>query len=125
MALVLQDQGDDAVAFCEEIDVELVRLIACALAYHTAGAADQADEVLEVLGEKFGGTAAFYMAMNHAWRDENEAAFEWLERAVDGGQEVMGVRTDPFMKGMHDDPRWEPFLMKVGLSNAQVAEIVL
>ena len=125
MSLVLQDRGDEAVVLCEDIGVELVRLIVCSLAYHSAGATDKAEQTLATLKEKFGGSAAFYVAMNYAWRGDNDAAFEWLERAVEGSQEVMGVRTDPFMKDLHGDPRWEPFLTRVGLSNAQVAQIIL
>jgi hypothetical protein len=48
-------------------------------------------------------------------RGEKDAAFEWLERAF--AQRDSGLA---FMRGhaqlgsLHDDPRWRPFLAKMG-----------
>jgi tetratricopeptide (TPR) repeat protein len=123
MTYVLTDRPDQALALAEQIQVEPVKLIVQGLAYHTADQPDAADQTLAMMAEKYAGAIAFYIAMNHAWHENADAAFEWLERAVNEGQDVSGMRTDPFMQGLHGDPRWEPLLTRVGLSDAQVANI--
>jgi hypothetical protein len=63
--------------------------------------------------------------MVHAWRNEVEEAFTWLNKAIDEEQSVFGIRTEPFLRVLHDDPRWERMLEKLGLGERQVADIVL
>ena len=53
-----------------------------------------------------------------------DEAFEWLERALkerDGG--VLEVRAGPLFEPLRSDPRWKPFLRRVGLSDEQVAAL--
>ena len=53
-----------------------------------------------------------------------DEAFEWLDRALrerDGG--VLEVRAGPLFQPLRADPRWEPFLRRVGLSDEQVVAL--
>ena len=51
----------------------------------------------------------------HAVRGENDAAFEWLDRAYrqhDGG--LAGMKSSLHLRGLASDPRWSAFLLKMG-----------
>ncbi len=50
-----------------------------------------------------------------------DEAFEWLERALrerDGG--VLELRAGPMFEPLRQDPRYEPLLRRIGLSDEQV-----
>jgi len=55
-----------------------------------------------------------------AWRGEIDRSFSWLDRIAVEGQSYFGLKTEPFLKTLHDDPRWEPLLQKLGLADAQL-----
>ena len=62
---------------------------------------------------------AYQIAEFVAYTGDIDAAFHWLEISYeqrDGG--ITYVMGDPFLEGLHDDPRWEPYLLKVGLLDA-------
>jgi len=59
----------------------------------------------------------------YASRNDVDAAFEWLYRVVDDRQQTAGIRSEPFLKSLRDDPRWNPLLARLGLSDEQVAAI--
>ena len=49
---------------------------------------------------------------------------EWLDKAVtqqDGG--LTDTAIDPLFANLHDDPRWLPFLRKIGEAPEQLAAI--
>jgi len=51
-----------------------------------------------------------------AWFGDRDRAFEWLDRAL--AQHESNVRhanVNPALRGLHDDPRWRPFLRKANL----------
>lgn len=59
----------------------------------------------------------FQTAEVYAYREEIDRAFEWLEQAYE--QRDSGLHemlNDPFLENLHDDPRWVPFLRRMGLS---------
>ena len=87
------------------------------------GKAAESDASLAQLSERYAQTNAFQIAVVHAWKGDVDTAFQWLDRAVDEGQPTNGIRNEPFLKRLHDDPRWEPLLTRVGLSDEQVAAI--
>ena len=60
----------------------------------------------------------------YAFRGEADRAFEWLEKAVvyrDPGLSLMAVQ--PQFANIHSDPRWLPFLRRVGRAPEQLAAI--
>ena len=67
--------------------------------------------------------SAFQIAAAYAWRDDVEAAFQWLDRAVDEGQPTNGIKNEPFLRNLHDDARWVLLLSELGLSDEQLAAI--
>ena len=59
---------------------------------------------------------AFQVAEVYAWHGNTDKAYEWLDIAYkqrDGG--FVQILLDPFLVSIHDDPRWEKVLDKVGL----------
>ncbi|MDX2412594.1 MAG: hypothetical protein QNK34_11615 [Woeseiaceae bacterium] len=122
-AYILAENPEKAIDEVNKIDWELYQLLIYALAYADLGKASESDAALHRLSEHYADTNAYQIASVHAWKGDDDTAFEWLNRAVDGGQPTNGIRNDPFMKRLHDDPRWEPLLVRVGLSDEQVAAI--
>jgi hypothetical protein len=59
-----------------------------------------------------------------AYRGDADLAFEWLDKAVtyrDAG--LMDVAVEPMLANLHSDPRWLPFLRKIGKAPEQLAAI--
>jgi hypothetical protein len=59
-----------------------------------------------------------------AYRGEPDRAFEWLDKAVqykDVG--LVLITNEHLFFNLHDDPRWLPFLERIGRSPEQLAAI--
>ena len=82
-----------------------------------------ADNALGALIDEYAGQRAAYIAAIHAYRGEREAAFRWLQQAVDERQRTLAMRTEPLYDNLRDDPRWQRVLEQLGLSDQQVAGI--
>jgi len=55
------------------------------------------------------------IAAVHAYRGELDEAFAWLDRAMARrDQSLSRIQWDPFMTNLHDDPRYEALLEKLG-----------
>ncbi|MHC4072216.1 MAG: hypothetical protein ACYTGS_09320 [Planctomycetota bacterium] len=92
------------------------RLTGTAKVQHALGDAEASDAALQEIIEKWGATGACQIAQAYAFRGEIDHAFDWLEIAYnnrDAGTSQMLL--DPNLASLHDDPRWEPFLDKMGL----------
>ncbi len=87
-----------------------------------AGGAAALAELENTWGQSF----AYVIATIHAWHSRSDQAFEWLEftLANNGPANLALVRTDPMLLSLHDDARWQPYLERVGLSDAQVEAIL-
>ncbi len=115
---VLLAQGDASAALVaiEQETSDIYGLTGTAIAQHALGDAGASDVALKELIEKYATPAAYQVAQVYAFRGEIDHAFDWLERAYDNrdtGMPYMLVR--PLLANLHDDPRWEPFLDKMGL----------
>jgi tetratricopeptide (TPR) repeat protein len=126
IALTLLLKGEHGAALGEaelERNAEL-RLARRALALHALGRKAESDAALRELEEKHADDSAWEIARVHAFRGEADRAFEWLDRAL--GLPTSAVYfslNDPLLASLHDDPRWLPFLRKVGVAPEQVAAI--
>jgi tetratricopeptide (TPR) repeat protein len=96
--------------------VEVWSLLGIAMSYYASGRKAKSDEAMaDYIGE-FQKSCAYQIAELRAFRDEIDSAFEWLERAYkerDAG--LAEMKTDWALRNLHSDPRWEPFLEKMGL----------
>ena len=99
-------------------------MIGLPLAYHALGRVGESDAALAELIEQYEQGAAFNIAYVLAYRGEADRAFEWLDKAVqykDAG--LAQIRGTLLFANIHDDPRWLPFLERIGRSPEQLAAI--
>lgn len=116
LAHLLKGNPEDALAEMEQEPDEVFSLLGFALAHHDAGRAVESDAALRQLIAKDSKTAACQIAHAYAYRGESDRAFEWLERGYD--ERDIGLawaKTHPLLRNVHGDPRWQPFLRKMGL----------
>jgi serine/threonine protein kinase/TolB-like protein/Flp pilus assembly protein TadD len=87
------------------------------LALDALGDRAAADEALTEMQAEFGDDAAWGYAQIYAQRGEVDEAFQWLERAYE--QKIfglVGVKNNVWLRPLHSDPRWQPFLEKMNLA---------
>ena len=117
LGLVLLAQGDaPAAQVVMEQTVDYRRSWGLALVQHALGDAGASDAALQEFIDKYGHVAWVQVAEIYAFRGEIDHAFDWLKKAYDNrdpGLPFMLAR--PLLDSLHDDPRWEPFLDKMGL----------
>lgn len=86
-----------------------------ACVYHALGRHAESDQMLARVARR-GESVAFYMAEIHAFRGEHDAAFDWLNRAYRRRDPaIIYIKTDPLLKPLHHDWRYDELLRKLGL----------
>jgi TolB-like protein/DNA-binding winged helix-turn-helix (wHTH) protein len=122
LAWLLDRNPRQAIAAFERSGSEF-RLTGLAAAQFDAGNDSVSRTYLQTLQTRYAPTGAYQAAQAHAWRRENDQAFEWLERAAaqqDAG--VMYLRFDPMMRRLHGDPRYQSWLQRLKLDDASLAK---
>jgi tetratricopeptide (TPR) repeat protein len=122
-AFLLSNQPEVAIDEIGKTDFVLFRLFIESIAYELLSRTDESIEAVTRMTELYSNERAFFIAGVYASRNDVETAFEWLYRAVNEGQSTNGIRSDPFLKNLHDDPRWNPLLAGLGLSDEQIGAI--
>jgi len=123
---VLLLKGDAKVALAEfKLEPsEPHRLTGLSMAYHALGQRTESDAALAELIEKYEKTMAWSIALVLAFRNEADQAFAWLNRAVEYQDPTVGsTAAYPLLTNLHSDPRWLPFLRRVGVAPEQLAAI--
>jgi TolB-like protein/Flp pilus assembly protein TadD len=113
-----QGRLDEALEAAKKETHATFRLLGLSNVYHAQSRHTQSDAALEELVLTRANAAAFQIAEAFAYRGERDQAFAWLERACaqrDVGMSM--IRASPMLRGLHSDPRWRPFLEKVGLAD--------
>ena len=91
------------------------RLTGTAIVQYALGDAGASDTALDELIEKWPVEAGYQVAQAYVFRGEIDRAFYWLDQAYDNRDSgLTGMLVDPVFANLHDDPRWEPFLDKMG-----------
>ena len=124
MALLLKGDAPAALTETQKEPEEVWRLLGLTVVYHTLGRKADSDAALAELTKKYSADAAYNIAYVLAWRNERDRAFEWLDKAVtqqDPG--LSEIARQPQFANLHDDPRWLPFLRKIGKAPEQLAAI--
>jgi len=89
-----------------------------AIAHHHLGNYERANELLLELKQLVGSQAnspSFYLAMIYAQIGEIDTSFEWLDKAYEDHEvEMYWLKVEPPFEPLHDDPRWQVMLDKVG-----------
>jgi tetratricopeptide (TPR) repeat protein len=105
------------------VEIPFYYLFIGALARFDLGHRAAADEALATLIDEYAEQRATYVAAVYAYRQETDAAFHWLQRAIEEQQRILAMRTEPLFDNVRDDPRWQRVLEQLGLSDQQVASI--
>jgi adenylate cyclase len=90
-----------------------------AMAQYALGNQEASDQNLNLVITEATDTSAYQIAQIYAFRGEVDHAFEWLDHSYDirdsGLSHTVG---DPAFESLHEDPRWEQLLEKLGLAEA-------
>ncbi|MCJ7451042.1 MAG: tetratricopeptide repeat protein, partial [Steroidobacteraceae bacterium] len=101
-------------------------LLELPLVYQALGQFDRSNDVLAQLIAKYPRDAASNIAYIRAYRGEPDEAFIWLDRAVENRDPgLTDIICEPLFSNVHDDPRWQSFLERIGRSPRQLASIKL
>jgi TolB-like protein/cytochrome c-type biogenesis protein CcmH/NrfG len=117
---VLQGRPRDALPEIDRVEqnVQDWGLRLHALAYFALEQRKESDTALSQLIAKDQKTAEYEIAEVYAFRNQLNEAFEWLDRAyVRHNDGLILAKIDPFLKNLHNDPRYAALLKKLNLSN--------
>ena len=125
---LLQGRAADALASFEDLGernyLGFLQPQGYAMALHDLGRIDEAEAALDSLIDGWGDEKPLVVAETLAYLGRTDAAFEWIERALP--ERTALLRTDygtPLYAALHDDPRWQSVLTRLGLAPEQVAGI--
>ncbi|HET8724370.1 MAG TPA: hypothetical protein VFM53_09215 [Anaeromyxobacteraceae bacterium] len=113
---LLAGRPERALAVARGCSSDIWRLWGVALAEHSLGNRTASDAALAELTERFASPSPYQIAEVHAWRGEDDAAFTWLGRALeglDGG--LLMMQWDPLLAGLRGDPRLDPLRHRMHL----------
>jgi tetratricopeptide (TPR) repeat protein len=123
-ALLLKGDAQGALAEIEQETSENWKMIGLPMAYHALGRKADSDAALAALIAKWEKDSSFNIAYDYAYRGEADKAFEWLDKAIEYGDPGLGSTvTENLFDKIRTDPRWLPFLRKIGKAPEQLAKI--
>ena len=123
-SLIAKGDAAGALTEAQAESSETWREISLASAHYATGRKAEADAALSELIAKLEKDASYNIAYTYAFRGETDRAFEWLDKALqynDGG--LSEIVYEPFFDKMRSDPRWLPFLRKIGRAPEQLAKV--
>ncbi len=122
--LLLKGDSPGALSEIEQETIEIHKMLGLPMAYHALGRKADSDAALAALIAKWEKDASFNIAYIYAYRGETDKAFEWLDKAVEYGDPGLSeIVTENLFDKIHADPRWLPFLRKIGKAPEQLAKI--
>jgi tetratricopeptide (TPR) repeat protein len=126
ITMLLLAEGDAKGAMAEALQEPDPQfgLFALAAAHWGAGDKAKSDALLQQAIDKYGGTAAYSIALVYNARGDADRTFEWLERTVKQRElEVGAMPAYPTFAPLYADPRWQALLRDAGVASEQLAPI--
>ena len=124
VALLLKGEAQASLKSMQREPSEVFRLLGQVMAYHALSRKAESDAALQVLFKEHEQGWAYNIAYVLAYRGEVDRAFAWLDKAVEYKDSGLSeIVAEPLFANLHDDPRWLPFLQKIGESPEQLAAI--
>ena len=124
VALLLKGDAAGALAEIERETSEDYRMIGLPMAYHALGRKADSDQALTALIDKYEKESPVNIAYVYAFRGESDKAFEWLDKTIEYQDPGIGeIVPENLFANIHSDPRWLPFLRKIGKAPEQLAKI--
>ena len=89
-----------------------------AIVLHSLGRHEEERPIRQNMIDEYSQTWAFGIVLTYAWHGDLDKAFEWLDIAFEQKDPYMTqLIFNPWLAPLHDDPRWEKILDKMGLLN--------
>jgi len=124
VALLQKGELQASLAAMQRESMEVWQLIGVAMVQHELGHKAESDAALERLHQQYADDAAFNIGYVHAFRNEADAAFEWLERARRNGDPgLVEIANEPMFARVHSDLRWHALLARLGRAPEDLAAI--
>lgn len=124
LGLLLKGDAAGALAEIRKESNDRMRLTGLAIVQHALGRDAESDAAVSQLVQKYGADAAYQIAIAEAWRNEPDRVFEWLaQAAIAHDPRLFRLGVDPHFDKLHGDPRWLPFVRKLGMAPEQLAAI--
>jgi len=115
LILLVQEDLTAALTLAKRVPDDGYRLLTMALVQHALDNDEASNAALLELIERFSADMAYQVAMAYAFRGEVDNAFDWLEQAYENQDSgIIELLIDPLLTNLHDDPRWELLLDKMG-----------
>jgi TolB-like protein/predicted Ser/Thr protein kinase len=117
-------QFDAALAAMQREPKEDYQLGGLAMVYFALGRRPESNAALNSLTEKFASDDAYGIAQVHAFRGEVDDALRWLDRAY--RKHLIGVpgfKTDPLLRNLYGDPRFQALLSRMKLTGQQPQDV--
>jgi TolB-like protein/class 3 adenylate cyclase len=123
-ALLLKGDAQGALAEIQQETSDAWKMIGLPMAYHALGHQADSNAALAALIAKYEKDAPYNIAYVYAYRGEADKAFAWLDKAVEYGDGGIGaIPAEHLFDNIRKDPRWLPFLRKIGKAPEQLAKI--
>jgi serine/threonine protein kinase/cytochrome c-type biogenesis protein CcmH/NrfG len=107
----------EALAAAQKEPDEALRLNMLPMAFWALGRRAESDASLGEEKKKYAGGSAYNIAWAHAYRNEPDAAFEWLDRAYRQHDAAMTwLKIDPIFRNLRSDARFRALLVKMKLA---------
>ena len=124
VALLMKGDPEAALAAMQRESSAYWRAVGLPMVLHALGRRAESDAALARLIDTHKDDAAYNIAYVLAFRGEADRTFEWLDKAVaDRDPGLDDIAVDPLFAGLYKDPRWLPFLRKLGKAPDQLAAI--
>ncbi len=124
VALLLKGQPEAALAEMQAETSEVWRMFGLPMAYHALGRKAESDAALAQLIAKYEKDGPYNIAYVYAFRGDADHAFEWLDKTVQYADPGLSeIPAQNLFDNIRQDPRWLPFLRKIGKAPEQLAKI--
>jgi len=123
-ALLLKGNPTAALAQIKLETNKSLRLLGLPPVYCALGRKQAANRILSALTAKHAKYDAYDIASDYAYCGDTDKAFAWLDKAANNHDPaIAGIATEPSFDKIKSDPRWLPYLHKVGFAPDQLAKI--
>jgi adenylate cyclase len=126
LGVALLEAGDPEAALVEveKESIDGYRLTGLAIVHYALANRQEADEALQTLIDDYADDWSMNIAQVLAFRGDTDAAFEWIDTAIEQGHpELAEIIVNNLYANLYDDPRWPVLLDKLGKSPEQLAAI--
>lgn len=110
--------AQEALEIFQALPDDREKLYYLSLAHYSLGNLEASDAAMAEYEEKYSAEFPIEMAGMYAWRGELDLAFLRLDRAAETyNPGDLDYLLDPFLKNLHNDPRWDVYINKVRSAN--------